>query len=203
MTLRLLGSPASPFVRKALVLLHEAKVTDVAFEKVTTSPLGGDDTINTANPLGKIPALVRDGGPPLYDSRVITRFLDHRAQAGFYPEARLWDTLTLEATADGIMEAAVSIIYETRHRPEDMWFAPWLDGQWTKVTRSLDAIEARWISHLYGPLDMGQIAVGCALGYLDFRHGDKGWRDGRDALAAWYGKFAARPAMQDTDPATS
>lgn len=201
--MKLLGSPASPFVRKALVLLQETGTDDVEFTEVSASPLGGEDALNAANPLGKIPALIRDGGPTLYDSRVITRFLDQRAQAGFYPETRLWDTLTLEATADGIMDAAVGITYEKRHRPPEMWFAPWLDGQWAKITRALDVLDTRWMSHLYGPLDMGQIAVACALGYLDFRHGDKEWRKGHDALAAWYAKFSQRPSMTATEPPKS
>jgi glutathione S-transferase len=198
MSMILLGSDASPFVRKVRVLLAEAGIEDIPYEIVQSSPLGGEDRINTANPLGKIPALVRDSGPTVYDSRVITRFLDAHYNAGLYPEARLWEVLTLEATADGIMEAAVGVIYESRFRPEEMRYAPWTDGQWAKVVRALDAIEAQWMSHLAGPLDMGQVAVGCALGYLDLRHDDKGWRDGRPALAAWFEGFSARPSMQAT-----
>jgi glutathione S-transferase len=200
MSMELLGSPASPFVRKVLVLVAEAGITDVPFAQVASSPLGGEDRLNAANPLGKIPALTRPDGPTLYDSRVITRFLDARAKAGLYPEARLWDVLTLEATADGIMDAAVALTYEKRFRPAEIQFAPWMDGQWIKVSRALDALERQWLSHLNGPLDMGQIAVACALGYLDFRHDDRGWRTGRDGLAAWYADFAARPAMRATQP---
>jgi glutathione S-transferase len=196
----LLGAGASPFVRKVRVMIAEAGITDIPYETVQSSPLGGEDRINTANPLGKIPALLRDEGPTIYDSRVITRFLDARYKAGFYPETRLWEVLTLEATADGLMEAAVSIVYEARFRPPEMQFQPWCDGQWAKVARALDALEGQWMSHLSGRLDMGQIAVGCALGYLDLRHGDKTWRDGRPALAAWFERFAARPSMQATVP---
>ncbi|QBY02811.1 glutathione S-transferase family protein [Rhodophyticola sp. CCM32] len=198
--MELIGSPASPFVRKCRAVLLETGQQDVPFTDVATTPLNTAPTAAAANPLGKIPALLRDDGPTLYDSRVITRFLDHRAQAGLYPEARVWDTLTLEATADGLMEAAVISVYEKRLRPEELWYQPWLDAQWEKVTRTLDAIETRWMSHLHGPLDMGQIAIACALGYLDFRHGDKDWRPGRDNLAAWYAGFAERPSMQGTMP---
>lgn len=200
MTMELLGSPASPFVRKVCVLIAEAGIADVPFVQVASSPLGGEDRLNAANPLGKIPALTRPDGPTLYDSRVITRFLDVHAKAGLYPDARLWDVLTLEATADGIMDAAVNLTYEKRFRPAEMQFAPWMDGQWAKIARALDALERQWLSHLNGPLDMGQIAVGCALGYLDFRHDDRGWRNGRDGLAMWYADFAARPAMLATKP---
>lgn len=201
MSLTLLGSGASPFVRKVRVMLAEADITDVPYEEVQASPLGGEDRINAANPLGKIPALARQDGPTVYDSRVITRFLDTRYGAGLYPEARLWEVLTLEATADGIMEAAVGIVYESRFRPEDLQFPPWIEGQWNKVARALDALEGQWMSHLAGPLDMGQVAVACALGYLDLRHGDRRWRDGHPALAAWYEGFSARPSMQATAPA--
>ena len=200
MNMELLGSPASPFVRKVCVLIAEAGIPDLPLVQVATSPLGGEDRLNAANPLGKIPALTRPDGPTLYDSRVITRYLDAQAGAGLYPEARLWEVLTIEATADGIMDAAVNLTYERRFRAPEIQFAPWMDGQWTKIARALDALEGQWLSHLKGPLDMGQIAVGCALGYLDFRHDDRGWRRGRDGLAAWYADFATRPAMQATQP---
>jgi glutathione S-transferase len=78
--------------------------------------------------------------------------------------------------------------------------ADWVEAQWGKVTRALDAIEGRWISHLRGPLDMAQIAVGCALGYLDFRHDARNWRAGRPSLAAWYEGFSVRPSMEATIP---
>ncbi len=198
--LRLLSSPASPFVRKVRVTLLETEKDDVEIKDVTAHPLGGEAGLNAAAPLGKIPALERDGGPTIFDSRVICRFLDARANAGLYPDGRIWDTLTLEALADGIMDAAVISVYEKRARPEEMWYQPWLDAQWQKVDRALDALERQWMSHLHGPLDAGQIAVGCALGYLDFRHGDKGWRDGRDSLAACEKRFAERPSMTATLP---
>ncbi len=197
----LLGSPLSPFARKARVVIAELGITDIPFEQVATSPVKGEDRINAANPLGKIPALVRDEGPTLYDSRVITRYLDATRGGTLYPAARLWEVLTLEATADGIMEAAVGMIYEERYRPEEIRFAPWVEGQWGKVSRALDAIEGQWMSHLAGPVDMGQIAVACALGYLDFRHEARDWRAGRPALAAWEAGFATRPAMSATAPA--
>jgi glutathione S-transferase len=197
----LLGSPLSPFARKARVVIAELGITDIPFEQVATSPVKGEDRINAANPLGKIPALVRDEGPTLYDSRVITRYLDATRGGTLYPAARLWEVLTLEATADGMMEAAVGMIYEERYRPEEIRFAPWVEGQWGKVSRALDAIEGQWMSHLAGPLDMGQIAVGCALGYLDLRHAARDWRAGRPALAAWEAGFATRPAMSATAPA--
>ncbi len=201
MTMTLYFSAASPFVRKVNVLLHEAglrnRVTDVPVKNTILDP---NADVARTNPVGKIPALVREDGPALYDSRVICRYLDSLANSDFYPESRLWDILTLEATADGILEAALFIVYERRLRPEDKHHAPLLDGQWLKVTRALDALEDRWLSHLEGKATMGQIAVGCALGYLDFRHGDRDWRPERPGLASWYETFAQRPSMQATQP---
>ncbi len=199
--MQLLQSPASPYVRKVVVTLHETGQTDdVELVPVTTTPVTPDASLISANPLGKIPALMRTNGPTLYDSRVICRFLDDRASGGLYPENRIWDTLTLEATGDAIMDAAVLIIYEERFRPPEKVSMEWIEGQWAKVSRALDALGTRWMSHLHGRMDMGHIAVGCALGYLDFRHDARSWRTGRDALAAWYTGFSQRESMIATAP---
>ena len=201
--MKLFHAPASPFVRKVTALLHEADATDrVTLVPASGSPLDPGTMPVDRNPLGKIPALERPDGPTLYDSRVITRSLDDPLHAGLYPAApRLWDTLVIEATADGIAEAAVLMRYEMHVRPEATRSAPWAEAQWQKIDRALTALEDRWMSHLAGPVDMGQIAVGCALGYLDLRHGDRNWRAARPALAAWFTTFGARPAMQATAPA--
>ncbi len=199
--MKLLISPASPFVRKVRVLLREAgglgAVEEVA---VATTPLATDPAIPAANPTGRIPVLIRPDGPAIVDSRVICRFLDHRLGAGLYPEARIWEVLTLEALADGMADSAVSMAYEVRLRPEERRHEPWVEAQWGKVSRGLDALEARWMSHLAGPLDMGQVAVACLLGYLDLRHGARDWRQGRPALAAWAARTAKRPSLRDTAP---
>lgn len=199
--MELLGSNASPFVRKCRVILLETDQSDVVYREVTASPMGGEAALNAANPTGKIPVLTRADGPALYDSRVICRFLDARAGGDLYPEAQLWETLTLEATADAIMDASVGMTYEQRFRGEvGLVWEDWLEKQWEKVERSLDVINTRWMSHLHGPLDASQIALGCALGYLDLRHEARGWRKGRDALANWEATFAQRPAMVETAP---
>ena len=200
--MRLYYSPTSPYVRKVMVLLHETGQLD-AVETVARSgnPVDPGTAPLEANPLGKVPALERPDGPALYDSRVICRYLDDRAGAGLYPAgARQWDTLTVEATGDGILDAALLMVYEARIRPEELRYSPWVEGQWAKVERALDTLQTRWMAHLEGPLDAGQIAVGCALGYLDFRHGARAWRAGRPKLAAWFDGFAARPSMMATSP---
>lgn len=195
-------SPTSPYVRKVMVLLHETgQIGEVELVMGSGNPVDPAGAPLDANPLGKVPALERPDGPALYDSRVICRYLDARAGAGLYPEgARLWDTLTVEATGDGILDAALLMVYEGRIRPEEMRFAPWVEGQWAKVDRALDALETRWIAHLEGPLDAGQIAVGCALGYLDFRHDARDWRNGRPRLAGWFAGFDVRASMRATVP---
>ncbi len=199
--MKLISAIPSPFGRKVMVLLHETgQLAEVEVMQVSTTPVNTDPTVAAANPLGKIPALVRDDGPALYDSRVICRYLDAQGKAGLYPDARLWEVLTLEATADGIIDAAISMVYELRVRPEEKQFDGWLDAQWAKVTRALDALETRWMSHLAGPLDMGQISTGCALGYLDFRHGARDWRAAHPQLAAWYETFSGRDSMTATRP---
>lgn len=199
--MQLFYAAASPFVRKVLVTLHETdQLNDVELVDASGTPLDASAMPTAHNPLGKIPALARPDGPAIYDSRVICRYLDARANAGLYPERNLWDVLTLEATADGIMDAAVLMVYEARCRPELMQSADWVDGQWDKIGRTLDAVTTRWMSHLAGPLDMSHIAIACALGYLDFRHDDRSWRKGRDALDDWFATFAMRDSMQATRP---
>ncbi len=202
MGLSLYFNAASPFVRKVMVVVHETGQTDrVALVPVGGNPVDPGTMPLAQNPLGKIPALVRDAGPALYDSRVICRYLDELGKGAFYPKGEaLWDALTLEATGDGIMDAAVLMVYEARTRPEDMRYAPWVEAQWTKVTRALDALESRWMAHLAGPFDIGQASVACALGYLDFRHAARDWRKGRAGLAAWQAKIAERPSLKATEP---
>ena len=199
--MQLFDNPASPFCRKVMVTLRETgQLKDVEILHAVGHALASEKMPTAQNPLGKIPTLVRADGPAMYDSRVICRFLDDRAKAGLYPERSIWDILTLEATADGIIEAAVLMVYEFRTRPEDKQFPDMVEGQWAKVTRALDAVEERWMGHLAGPLNMGQIAMGCALGYLDFRHADRDWRQGRNSLTDWYAKFSQTESMKATEP---
>lgn len=202
--MQLFTSPTTPFGRKVMVLIHESGLLDrVQVQTVAGSPLDPGTMPLDQNPLGKIPALIPDdGGPAIYDSRVICRYLDQMSGAGLYPrDETLWPVLTLEATADGMLEAALLMVYESRLRPEALRFAPWVEGQWAKIARALDAIEARGMLVLQGPLSMAHIAVAVALGYLDFRHADRNWRQDRPHLAAWEKAFSARPAMVATRPA--
>jgi glutathione S-transferase len=200
--MKLYHSPTSPYVRKVMILLHETnQMDDVELVTASTSPLDPLEGLQAKNPLNKLPALERPDGPTLYDSRVICQYLDDRAGGKLYPGgARRWDTLTLEATADGILDAALLITYESRMRPEDKQWDDWADAQWSKIANGCAALNTRWMSHLQGPLDMGQIAVACALAYVDFRPEARNWRKGNDGLAAWYASFAERADMLATVP---
>ncbi len=200
--MKLYCARASPFVRKVMVLLQETnQLDDVELVGTHPTPIDRPEVLVSNNPLSKLPALARDDGPALYDSRVICAYLDDRAGAGFYGTGNdRWDILTLEATADGIMDAAVIKRYEEFLRPAEKQWPEWLDGQWAKVENAIGAIESRWMAHLARPLNMSHIAIGCALGYVDFRHGALDWRAKAPELAAWYAEFSQRPSMIDTVP---
>ena len=199
--MQLLISPSSPYVRKTRVLIREAKLMDTVEEvTVSTTPLNSAPEVVAANPMGKIPALLRADGPAIYDSRVITRFLDDLAGAHLYPQSSIWEILTLEATADAIMDATVSMTYEMRLRPETEQSPNWLEVQWTKAARGIAAVNGRWMSHLTGPLNIGQIGMACALSYIDLRHDARGWHNGNEALAQWHADFSTRDSMVATVP---
>ena len=200
--MKLFHSPATPFGRKVMAVLHETgQLAQVEVVGVSGTPLATGTLPVDLNPLGKIPALQLDSGQVIYDSRVICRYLDDRAGADLYGKGdALWQVLTLEAMADGMLDASLLMTYEARLRPEPIRFPDWVEAQWAKVARALDALEERWLSHLGGPLCMGQVAVACALGYLDLRHDARGWREGRAGLAAFGARMAARDSMIATVP---
>lgn len=199
--MKLITSAPSPFARKVRVLLRETDMLDQVEEvNVSTTPLASDPVILAANPTGKIPALLRDDGPAIYDSRVITRYLDDLAGGHLYPQSRIWEILTLEATADAIMDSAILMTYEARFRTPEQQSPEWVDAQWGKASRAVAAINTRWMSHLSGPLNIGHIAVGCALSYLDLRHDARNWRDGNITLAAWHADWVQRDSIVATAP---
>jgi len=200
--MKLYSSPTSPYVRKVHIVLRETgQLDDVEMITSGGTPIDSGTMPVALNPLGKIPTLERASGVTLYDSRVICRFFDDRGKAGFYSSgARHWELLTLEATADGILDAAILMTYETRLRPEEIRYPDWVEGQWRKIAGALDTLETRWMSHLSGPLNIGQISIGVALGYLDLRCADRNWRNGRDSLSSFYEIFSQRDSMLATIP---
>lgn len=201
-TMELFTSATTPFGRKIAVQILESGLGDrVTQTDVVGSPLDPGTLPLSANPLGKIPCLIDDDGAAIFDSRVISRYLDQVSGKGLYPKgAALWPVLTLEALADGILDAALLMVYETRLRPEELRFAPWIDAQWSKISRALDTVETRSLPLLQAPLTMAHIGLAVALGYLDFRLDARNWRLGRPALNAWAKEMALRPSMVATLP---
>ncbi len=198
--MKLFDSAASPYVRKINVLLHELGASSaVAREPVATSAFNSAPALVAANPLGKIPALEIEDGRILYDSRVISAYLNDHFGGAFYPDDN-WHTKHLEATGDGIMDCTVSMVYEVRLRPENEQSTQWIEAQWAKSSRAITALNATFIDQLNGPLAMGHISVACALGYIDFRHAGRDWRNQNTALADWFIEFSARESMQATEP---
>ncbi len=185
----LLSAPAAPFGRKVKIVAKivglDGQITGVDAD--TASP---SDSIRRENPLGKIPTLILENGTSLYDSRVIVEYLDHLAGGGAVipadPTLR-FRTLTLQALADGIMDASLLQVYEQRWRPESQREPKWVTHHADKVQRGLEALAA---SPPAGATDIGHIALACALGYLDLRfNGD--WRGSYPALVAWLDRFSA------------
>lgn len=198
--MRLLYSPTSPYARKVRVTAAEKGLTD-KIEVVTINPFDDIADLGPVNPVGKVPALVMDSGTTLYDSPVICEYLDSLGGgASLLPasgEAR-WTVLRQQALADGVLDAAFSLVMEMR-RPEGERSQSWIDRWTAGIYRSVDAIDAE-AGSLSADVTLAHVAFGCALGYLDFRLGDLNWRDGRANAAAWYETFGARPSMTSTDP---
>ncbi len=192
------SSPASPFGRKVKLTASILNLSD-RIEIVDADTLSPGDSIRQQNPLGKIPALILESGDVLYDSRVIVDYLDHLAggERVIPSGPERFAALRDQALADGIMDAALLQVYEGRFRQEDKHEPKWVDHQADKVRRGLDHAEA----HLSVPgqnLYIGQIALACALGYLDLRFGGR-WRESYPKLVAWLADFETRvPAYAKT-----
>ena len=203
-TMTLFHSPLSPFVRKVMVVLHETGQLDrVALQPVNISPVNGDEQLNQDNPIGKIPALRLEDGTVLHDSRVICEYLDlqHVGQPLLPREGSArWRRMTLASQADAIMDAAVLSRYESFLRPEAKRWEGWLEAQAEKIRRSLANLEQEHLAELASGFDMTAIGVACALGYLDLRQPEFGWRGRQPGLAAWYAEVAKRPSMVATAP---
>lgn len=192
-------SPASPFVRKVRIAADLLGLADrIKLEDAdTAAPEAG---FLAQNALGKIPTLILEDGSTLFDSRVIVEYLDHLAGGGRVlpaePKAR-FAALRLQALSDGILDAALLIVYEARYRNADMQVQSWLDRQNGKIDRALGVLEAMPPALSDAP-DVGQITLACALGYLDLRLAGA-WRRSHPKLVAWLDQFAARvPAFAAT-----
>lgn len=196
MTLR--SAVASPFSRKVKIAAYMLGL-DKKIEAVGANEPG--DPIEKHNPISKIPTLVLENGKTIHDSRVIMEYLDALAGGGkIIPTAMdaRFDALTAASLADGILDAAILIIYESRYRPGETPHAGWLDMQRGKIVRALDHFAAHPPS--LSPITVGAIGLACALGYLDFRK-QVDWRASHPALIGWLENFrAAVPAYDKTKP---
>jgi glutathione S-transferase len=201
--MKLFYSQTSPYARKVRLAAEHLGLSDrIELVPAAASPVAEDASYVLAAPLGKIPALVLDDGSVLFDSRVIVDYLDHLAGGGLVPprsDPEHWRASRIQATADGILDAALLMRYEVALRPDKLLWRDWLDGQNRKIVRGLAALEGE-AAGLEAGAALSGIAVACALGYLDFRFPEIGWRDRSPRLAAFFASFSEGAAMVRTDP---
>lgn len=198
--MKLIYSAASPYARKARVAAIECGVGD-KLETEAIVPWEDPDGYRDVNPVGKVPALIRDDGPPLYQSNLVCEYLDAQGATKIYPApgpAR-WTALRQIAAADGILDASVLVRMEGMFHEGDAVATKLIDRQELSVDMALNQLDGE-AGDLHGPVTIGQIAVACALAYRDFRFADIDWRAGRQDLATWFAEFAQRPSMIETDP---
>jgi glutathione S-transferase len=201
--MKLLASLASPYTRKVRIVLAEKKI-EYDMELVDVAPV--DNPVNRHNPLGKIPTLLLDDGSALYDSRVIAEFLDGKSPISRLIPEDLRDRVAVrrwEALADGVLDAGLLVRYESLREEKERSRA-WSDKQLARMKRGMNQISAElgerpWC---HGErYSLADIAVGCCLGWLDFRKpGGLDWLAEYRVLASHYEKLMARPSFADTTP---
>jgi glutathione S-transferase len=199
--MKLFFSPTSPYVRKVRIAAIELGLED-QIELILTNPWDNPPELADANPLGKVPALLISDNEILFDSPVICEYLDSlNREVTLLPssgQAR-WDALRLQALADGILDAAVMIRYDSL-RPEAEQYSGMRTRQINVIRRALISLCSE-MTRLIGPVTIGQIAVACAIGYLDFRLAEEDWRKLHPKLDCWYVSWMQRESMQVTMPA--
>ena len=200
---KLYYASTSAYVRKVMVTAHCLGL-DGQIEKLDSAahPVQRDERIARFNPLAKVPALQTPDGQALYDSRVICEYLDAYAGGRLFPASghERWVSLTRQALADGLLDAALLARYENQARPTEKQWNDWIHGQLAKVRAALAEIESQAPQLSRSPNDIGLIAIGCGLGYLDFRFPDLDWRASCPAADAWFAEFDQHPAMLATRP---
>jgi glutathione S-transferase len=194
--IRLHTSKTTPFGRKVLLLAHEVGLFDRLTIEIVADT--ASDELARVNPLNKIPTLELDDGTTLFDSAVICEYLDSMHGARLHPATgpERWRALRVQALADGICEAAVLRLLESRRPPSFQW-PEWVARQRRKVIQGLDELERETLSHTP---DVGTLAVLAALGYLDFRFAEDRWREGRPRLAGWFVAASDRASFRATAP---
>jgi glutathione S-transferase len=200
---KLLNSPHSPYGRKARILVHELNLKSRVEDVFVTLP--ADANLRTVNPLGKIPALILDDGSAIYDSPVICEYLDELGGGKFFPRATLfkaaegrWRALTLQALGDGLADAVVRRNQEMR-MPQNQRSTEVIERQ-TKAIESAFTVADRACAKFPAEPTIGEIAIACAIGYLDLRVPNDGWRDRYRPLARWLDGISERPSFAATAP---
>lgn len=200
--MKLIGSHSSPYTRKVRIVLAEKKI-DCEFE--IDSPWLADSKVQGVNPLGKIPVLLLDDDTALFDSRVIVDYIDAVTPNNKLLPAPTRERIEVkrwEALADGVCDAAVAALLESR-RPAGEQSAAWIARQREKVARSLEFMaeelgEKKFCMGTH--FSLADIAVGTALGYLGFRFPDIDWQASHPNLARLYAKLLERPSFDETVP---
>lgn len=202
--MKLYYSPSSPYARKVRAMAIETGLDKkIELSTQAVSPVAANAEVDRSSPVGKIPALI-DGKTALFDSVLICEYLDskHRGRKMFPKSgASRWKVLKQHAMADGLLDAALLARYETFLRPEQYRWKEWTDGQLKKIRGALSSME-KDVPGLGSSANIGTISIACALGYLDFRFPDLGWRKSAPKLAAWHAKFSKRPSIGTTMPPT-
>ena len=186
---KILFSNASPYSAKVRMAAAQG---GIGFESVAIDMNAAPDVLLQANPLGKIPVLIPDEGEAIYDSRVITQFLNRECKGSLFPRnaAKRLDAERMEALCDGICDALLAHVYERRSRPEELVHQPWLDKQWNKVTSALDVLNSQTIS-LPSRIHVGHLALRAMLAYLALRFEGK-WERNHSKLTRWAKRFDAK-----------
>ena len=203
--MKLIGSPTSPYVRKVCIVMAEKKLD---YRMVAEDVWSAQTTIHASNPLGKVPCLVLEGGEALFDSRVIVEYLDTLSPVGkLIPtngreraEVKTW-----EALGDGLLDAALLARMEAvwPHRSAEQRSQAWIDRQKGKISEALRAMSQGLADKPYcsgAHMTLSDIAVGCAVGYLDFRFPDINWRSSYPNLDKLYDKLMQRQSFIDSLP---
>lgn len=186
--MKIFYSDASPYSTKVRMAAHFA---GLPAESITVDTNADPADLLAANPLGKIPTLVTDDGLAVFDSRAIMNYIDRQTRGSLYPRnaAKRTEVDVLEATADGICDSLLAIVYERRLRPEEKIHQPWIDRQWQKVERGLDHLEAN-MPRLGKKPNAGHFALAALLRYIELRFAGK-WQRGRPKLKRYLSRFEA------------
>jgi glutathione S-transferase len=204
--MKLIGAVTSPYARKVRIVMAEKKLD---FQFVAEDVWAANSTISQSNPLGKVPCLVMEGGEALFDSRVIVEYIDTLSPVGkLIPTVgrERAEVKTWEALADGILDAAILARLEATWpgRTAEQRSSAWIDRQMGKIHLSLKAVSQGLGEKAYCAgvhFSLADIAVGCVLGYLDFRFPQINWRADYPNLAKLNDKLAVRASFVDTKPA--